>query len=139
MGCSLKPGACGEGGVKWQILVRKLALPSLRELRDESCLNVPFHRPRRTSSIPPATSPRKTPRFSVTYTEETSKPCSPPSSPIQFRLGEVTLPSTRWLKLQQQISHSLRARARGRLCTCEGTRHWDQEREREGRGGNCSS
>lgn len=98
MGCvqpeTWKPGWVG---VKWQILVGKLALPSMRELRDESCLNVPFPRHRSTSSTSPKTS-----RFSATHVEETSHPCSPPRflSPTQFRLGEVPLPSTRWLKFQ---------------------------------------
>lgn len=76
-------------GVKWQILVGKLALPSLRELRDESCLNVPFLRP------PPPTTKN------LSFLRHPRRGNQP--SPTQFRLAQAPVPSTRWLKPQTDL------------------------------------
>lgn len=92
--CRLKHGSRWVG-VKWQILVRKLAFINRFHLL-------------------------KTSRFSATYAEGTSQQlCSPPSSPTQFRLAEVPLPSTRWLKLQTDP-----------LCVRGRARHDEREEER---------
>lgn len=76
-------------GVKWQILVGKLALPSLRELRDESCLNVPFLRP------PPPTTKN------LSFLRHPRRGNQP--SPTQFRPAQAPVPSTRWLKPQTDL------------------------------------
>lgn len=72
-----------------QILVGKLALPSLRELRDESCLNVPFLRP------PPPTTKN------LSFLRHPRRGNQP--SPTQFRLAQAPVPSTRWLKPQTDL------------------------------------
>lgn len=100
-------------GVKWQILVGKLALPSLRELRDESCLNVPFLRP------PPPTA--KNLSF-LRHPRRGNRP-----SPTQFRLAQAPVPSTRWLKPQ---TDPLCVRVASEQDT-EDERGKNRERERE--------
>ncbi|KAG7203091.1 hypothetical protein KM043_010214 [Ampulex compressa] len=67
-------------GVKWQILVRKLALQSLRELRDESCLNVPSP-PRQAAPIfLPLRYPHRAPKPSELRPPPPAPQAPPPST-----------------------------------------------------------
>ena len=114
--CSLKPGSHWVGGgqvanISTKTGVAELARASRRKLLKRSLPSPPFNRLQPT--------PQKPSRFSTTHVEGTSQPSQPSNhlslslslSDIQFHLGQVPVPSTRWLNLQTNLL-CVRERAR---------------------------